>query len=289
MYEPYSFNPAYGGMNNSISISGDVRKQWSGITGSPSSQYLLAHMPLYHLSSGAGIMLNNEEIGASRQFQGQLSYNYVFSKLSFGLLSAGVSVGLLNRNIDGNEIRTPGGNYENSVQHNDPLLFPGAGNYFGSTAGAGIFLRTTSLEIGLSYSQVISLPFSEKTLSYTPASHIILYGGYYYELNEDWKLVPSLLLKYNSAILQSDVDLQVYRNNLIAGIGVRGYSSKSIDCIKINLGGRLSERLLIAYNYEATLSGLKSYSDNTHELFIQYRIPSKLLKKPENVIYHPRM
>lgn len=98
-----------------------------------------------------------------------------------------------------------------------------------------------------------------------------------------------MLLKYNAAVIQSDLDLQIYRNNLIGGLGLRGYSSKSLDCFKINLGGRLSERLLIGYSYEATLSGLKSYSDNTHELFIQYRLPVKMLKKAENVIYHPRM
>lgn len=289
MFEPYSFNPAYGGMNNSISVSADIRKQWSGLAGAPSSQYLTVHMPIYSLNSGVGLMLNNEELGANHQFQGQLSYNYVMSNLAAGLISLGASVGLINRNMDGSEIRTPGGNYENSIQHNDPLLYPGAENYFGSTLGCGIFYRASAVEVGLSYSQIISLPIQNKTFTYNPAAHLILYASYFYKINEDWKIVPAVLLKYNAAVIQSDLDLQIYRNNLIGGLGLRGYSSKSLDCFKINLGGRLSERLLIGYSYEATLSGLKSYSDNTHELFIQYRLPVKMLKKAENVIYHPRM
>lgn len=108
MFEPYSFNPAYGGMNNSISVSADIRKQWSGLAGAPSSQYLTVHMPIYSLNSGVGLMLNNEELGANHQFQGQLSYNYVMSNLAAGLISIGASVGLINRNMDGSEIRTPG-------------------------------------------------------------------------------------------------------------------------------------------------------------------------------------
>lgn len=56
------------------------------------------------------------------------------------------------------------------------------------------------------------------------------------------------------------------------------------------VGGRITERILVAYNFESPISELKLYSGNTHELLLQYRIQANIIQREkEKLIYHPRM
>ena len=42
MLDPYSFNPAYGGLNNGLTLTGDFRNQWSNLQGKPLGGYFTA-------------------------------------------------------------------------------------------------------------------------------------------------------------------------------------------------------------------------------------------------------
>jgi hypothetical protein len=52
----YAFNPAYAGLDNSLSMTGVYRTQWVSLPGAPVSQHFNAHMPLvHHWRRGIGI------------------------------------------------------------------------------------------------------------------------------------------------------------------------------------------------------------------------------------------
>ncbi|MCO6459881.1 MAG: PorP/SprF family type IX secretion system membrane protein [Saprospiraceae bacterium] len=289
MLDPYSFNPAYGGLNNSLTITGNFRKQWSEIPGQPTSQYLSFHSPIHSISGGFGGQFTNETIGASRLTGGLATFNY-FLPTPF-LLSVCGGIGFISRALDATIITTPEGKYENGINHNDPHIPNIPTNSSNGVINLGIFSRFGSFEIGLSSYQTTYLGSSKNdSYHYRPYHHLILYSGYYYSINEDWSLSPTLLLKTDFVSLQSELDIHLYNKNIFGGIGFRGYNKSSIDAVKVIIGGRISERLLVSYNFESAIGAVKKYTGNTHEILLQYRIKTNFIQKPkEKIIYHPRM
>ena len=65
MMNKLNWNPAYAGLDNSLSATGVYRAQWAGLEGNPVTQNVNVHMPLYILSSGIGINLENDELRAT--------------------------------------------------------------------------------------------------------------------------------------------------------------------------------------------------------------------------------
>lgn len=291
MLDPYQSNPAFGGLNNSLTMTGDFRRQWSELTGAPIGQFVSANMPLYAIQSGVGINLFHETLGASRAISGDVSYNYIFTQFEGFLLSAGVGLGVRSNQIDGSRLRTPDGNYENIINHNDPNIPITNSTANSMVIVSGLALRSANFELGLGSYQTIGATISkEMNYNYAPANHLTLYGSTFLRIIDDWMLSPNLLLKYDFRVLQTEIDVLAYYGNLFGGLGMRGYSGNSSDAFKVILGGRITEKIQVAYNYEMTISGLKSVAGNTHELLIQYRIPaSSLTKQREKIIYHPRM
>ena len=289
MLDPYSFNPGYGGLNNGLSITGNFRRQWSNLEGKPVSEYISAHMPLRNINSGIGVNFNHDAIGASNIVEGSLSYNYILPLPVF--LSVGGGIGLSSKRLDGNLLRTPEGNYENGVDHQDPNIPNTKISSNNGIVNLGIVMRAELLELGLSSMQTLSFKANNKeAYYYKPYNHLIFYGSYFYSLEENWKIVPNILLKYDFNSLQTDVDIHLYNKNIFGGVGVRGFNSKSFDAIKLIIGGRITERIMVSYNFESSISEIKTYSGNTHELLLQYRIPTNFIQRPkEKMIYHPRM
>lgn len=289
MLDPYNINPAYGGLNNSITVTGDFRKQWTEINGRPQSQYITLHAPLHSLNSGIGAQFTHDQLGASKITSGMVSYNYYLPTPI--LISIGGSIGLTSKKLESDILLTPDGKYEIDINHNDPNIPNISTTSNNGIINLGIFTRINAWEIGLSGYQTTKLgKRNTENYYYQPYRHIILYSGYTYNIDEDWKIAPSLLIKTDIITLQSELDIHVYNNNIFGGIGVRGYNKNSIDAVKLVLGGRLSEHLLLAYNFESSIGNIKTFSGNTHELLLQYRIKTNIIKRPkEKIIYHPRM
>ncbi|MBK7602532.1 MAG: PorP/SprF family type IX secretion system membrane protein [Saprospiraceae bacterium] len=290
MLDPYSFNPAYGGLNNGLTLTGDFRNQWSNLQGKPLGGYFTAHLPLLNLNSGVGFSFSTESIGASNNTEGSFSYNYILP-ISPIFLSIGGGIGLSSRQLDGSILKTPDGQYENNVNHNDPNIPIDKVSANNGVINLGIVIRTGLLEIGLSSYQTVSTGISKnEKYNYKPVDHYLLYASYFYTFNENWKIVPNALIKYEKSALQSDIDIHLYNKNIFGGVGIRGYNSNSLDAIKVMVGGRITERILVAYNFESPISELKLYSGNTHELLLQYRIQANIIQREkEKLIYHPRM
>ncbi|MGB1217132.1 MAG: PorP/SprF family type IX secretion system membrane protein, partial [Saprospiraceae bacterium] len=70
-------NPAVAGASGYLEAAGVFRKQWLGLEGSPMSQNVNIHAPLYFLSSGVGLNVSNDFIGAERTTSANLQYSYI--------------------------------------------------------------------------------------------------------------------------------------------------------------------------------------------------------------------
>ena len=161
MLDKYEINPAYAGLEFSLNINAAVRSQWNGIPGNPKSQYISAHLPFYLWQGAIGIKLYNETSGAIRNVRIAPSYNYVY-RSNIGLLSGGISLGIIQKSISGSGLVTPEGDYtDNTVNHNDPLL--NADDYAGyaPTWSIGGYLAADVFDIGVTVSNLPGGALSE--------------------------------------------------------------------------------------------------------------------------------
>ena len=141
MLNPYGENPAAGGLEKTLVATGGFRSQWVGLQGSPQTQYINVSLPLSIISSGMGIQVMNESIGARSGLTAKLSYNYI-KKMGDAQLSIGVAGGIIQGTIDGSKLRTPSGDYNQGViDHQDKILNTASLNGIVPTFDAGIFLK----------------------------------------------------------------------------------------------------------------------------------------------------
>lgn len=291
MLNPLHWNPAYAGLDNSLSITGGLRRQWVGLDGSPASQYATAHMPLYFLGGGVGMGIENETLGAETLTSASLSYSYqrVVGK---GVLAFGAGLGWVQRSIDGAKLRTPDGNYSEPgvINHEDDLLPLGIETASTPTFNAGIYYQTEKWEggIGVRHLTAPATPLGQLQLRLNRAYFLTLAA--HFELNKQFSIHPGMMVQSDAVQTQGQIGVIVkYNNNIFGGAALRGYNKNAIDAAVILAGFQLSEKISLAYAYDLTLSGLDATSNGSHELVIQYNL-GKLIGagRPPRIIYNPR-
>ncbi len=295
MLNPYDYNPAYAGLdNNSLSINGVFRKQWTGLEGSPSTQTLNAHLPIYYLGGAFGISLSNDVLGAERNLSGSLSYAYQRELGDKGILSLGVAGGIIQKSLDGEKLRAPGGIYEgNVIQHNDLNLPEGLVQGIAPLLSVGAYFQNEFFEFGLSANNLLE---SDVKYSLNNVTNIQLKRNYFFNFNAKFDLgtyfvvKPSILLKSDLVQTQTEVSiLTTYNDNITGGVSFRGYDENTIDALGIIIGFQITSKLKLVYGYDVTLSGLNVVSRGSHEIMFNYNL-NKIIGqgKPEKIIYNPR-
>ena len=293
MMNKLNWNPAYAGLDNSLSATGVYRAQWAGLEGNPITQNVNVHMPLYILSSGIGINLENDELGAERRTTGTVSYNYQLPVGRRGLLAIGLSAGLAQRTLDGSKLRTPDGDYDidaSVIIHNDGLLPISQINASAATFGAGIYYYSERFEAGLAARNLSEPIVDLDAISLVLKRTFFFNAGGHFDLGGSLSLHPSLLARSDLAQTQTDIAaILQYNDNIFGGASFRGYNSDNIDAVAFIAGFKLSENVTLAYAYDLTLSTLNQVSNGSHEVMINYNLNKRLgTGRPPKVIYNPR-
>jgi len=290
MFDKYQYNPAYAGLDYALSVNVHTRNQWNGLPQSPTFMGVNAHMPFYLWSGAIGVKASTRSLGVQRHSEISGSYNYVLD-LGNGLWSNGVSVGMSYLGIDGAAIVTPDGVYTGgSVNHGDPKL-PTSGDVgLGLLWEAGTYYKARSFEGGVTVSGMPGNNVGLDGFTFEKRIHISAYGQYVFQIFGEFDLLQSILLKSNFGSLQTDISSVVRINgNIFGGVGVRGYSSSSLDAVMVLFGVDLTKHMTLTYSYDAGISGLRQVNEGSHELHFNYDI-QKIFGKalPPKIIYNPR-
>jgi type IX secretion system PorP/SprF family membrane protein len=291
---PYAYNPAYAGMENTLVATGVYRKQWADLKGAPEGQHINAHLPLDMIRSGIGLKVDNDGIGAHRTTQVLLSYSYRLSLGKEATLSAGVGGGYMQYSLDGDKLRAPQGTYLEPVfSHNDPLLPEGNVQAGSAVVEAGLFLDWRALQVGMSVQPVFSpvlRPDDQGGFALQPVQHYLLYASYSIALGEEFMLQPSVLTKSDITQTQAEISSTVrWNENIFAGASFRGFTPNSQDAVVLFGGLRVNEKLHLAYAYDLTLSPLRNVNRGSHELLLRYSLNKPIGSgKLPPIIYNPR-
>lgn len=289
-FNKFQFNPAYGGMESSLSITALNRNQWSSLQGRPVTQHVNAHLPFYMLNGALGIVLENENIGAFRQSQFGLSYNFV-GETPYGLFSVGLRAGLHQYSIDGSSLTTPEGIYEGTtIDHADPLLVANVATGILPRFTLGVYYAGDIFEGGISVSDFTSSSARVGNFNLKQKMNVTGYLEMDVFINDFLNIYPSLFVQ--SDVTQTQATAQVYARidrRYYAGLGVRGYSKNALDAIIITGGIQFSKHYRLTYSYDLSLNGIKNVNDGTHEFMLNYNL-QKLIGQgvAPKIIYNPR-
>lgn len=294
MFNPSSFNPAAAGEMDAWVSTLNVRNQWVNLPGAPISQIFTSHIPIYKISSGAGLSVMNDIAGQQRNTG--LTAMYAFHKrFRTSTLSMGVSGGFVQQQLNGGKLITPTGNYEGIVDHNDPNLPVTTKTELLPDAAAGLYFFGKNLKIGASATHLLlplqaSKETAETDVQYNPNAYV--YVGYDIDVTDRLIITPSVL--YKTDLKASIVDINTiftFNQNILAGASFRGYANSRYDAAALIAGLNVTDNWRISYSYDITLSELNSVSAGSHEVVLRYSIPvarpraGKMINNPR-YLYH---
>lgn len=264
MFNDYAFNPAVAGTKDYYQAKSNNRYQWIGITDAPRTYILSVYGPHRSKDMGFGAVVFNDVTGPTSRtgLYGSYAYNVKIKEdLRF---SSGLSFGLLQYKIDGSKI----------ILHdqNDQTLSNGMYVDYMPDANLGLYLYSSKYSVGLAFNQLMNnnIKFKEvEELGINKIkSHIMLTGSYLYQINSDFDIEPSLLIKFVSpAPIQAELNAKVTYKKMVW----LGFSGRTKDALSVMVGYNYNDLLLFGYSYDITTTNIKKYSSGTHELMIGIR------------------
>lgn len=264
----YLLNPAASGTTDRLPVSISYRKIWAGINNSPSVQYLSGNMKVAK-DMGVGAKLFNYQAGPLRKTGLEGTYSYHLSlgsgdtKLSFGL-----SLLLYQFFLNKSEL---------VVEDIDDEVFMGEEQMLVPDAGFGTYLYGNNYYVGISVPQLFQRNIdlkSDAVLQQEQVRHYYLHGGYIFEAGSDFKIEPSVLLKFIEAgIFQADINaLATYKDMVSLGVSYRTEEAMSFQL------GYKNPDLFIGYAYDLVLSGMQGNTSGSHEILFTYTFDNFLTK-----------
>ena len=281
MNNNYILNPAVAGTEDYIDVKASTRAQWVGLDGAPRTYYLSANSALGALHTQSKRTLNDWRRGfhavggiVYSDVTGPTSRTGVYGSYTYNLpltrtvrLALGVSVGMQQFAVDGSQLQFYSGTIATSQSSKVP------------DATVGAWLYSPDFYVGLSSAQILG---NQLDLAYSPTNqlvysnklsrHYFATAGVRLPLNDDFVLVPSVLVKYMSPAPAS-VDLNVkvrYKEILWAGASWRAF-----DAAVFMVGVNFSPSASLSYSYDAGLSPLAAYQSGSHEVLLGLKLKKR--------------
>lgn len=289
MLNKYRDNPAYGGLERSLSAFVSYRDQYNNLNGNPKTIYLGADMPIYIWNGAVGFSIYNQQAGIINNSNVKVSYNYVMGT-QVGFLSFGGRLGADILSVNSTGIITPDGDYEGILNHNDPLLENNNFRGLGMSWEIGTYFYGKDIEAGITLIDIPEHRYVVGSGYYNKRMAMAIFGQYKYRWSDEFSFMPSVMLRIDKYVLQADAGLYVrYKDDLLAGFNVRGFSNTSIDAGAFMIGTNIGKKYFITYSYDFGLSQLRSFHQGSHEIMLSYNLQKLIgIGLPPGIIYNPR-
>jgi len=267
-FNQLTVNPGFAGSSGLINFSLLNRYQWVGFPGAPVTTVFNtdASVHLIGKNDGIGLSLMNDAIGFEKTISVGLNYSWR-TKVGNGQLGSGVSLGLVNKNLNFDMTGIDGSDL---VNLSDPSLPQGKASGVMADIGAGIFYQHKNYEFALSARHLNqpTLSFNESG-RYSLKRHYYMGGSYTLQMaNERLEALPSFFFKTDATTWQADINMTLqYDKRLWGGLGYRFG-----DALIITAGAELWNGIKFGYSYDISISALSRYNSGSHEFFIAYSV-----------------
>lgn len=256
MYNPLAYNPSYAGLNDVTNITLNSRFQWSALEGSPTSFALAANTSIVDGKVGLGLLVINDQIGATDNTEVALSYAYKIgsanSSFSFGLQTG---FDFYKSNTDDLNLRVG----------DDPFFVPGTETATRFNIGAGLSYMSEQLFVSLSVPKLFDTPIDGGPDNVDITQHFYLMGAYIFDLKPGFKMKPSVLLRgVPGTPLAYDINVNfLIGNHLQAGVFTRSFKTYGVIARY-----EFMEAYRIGYSFEMLTNNFAGMNLPTHEIMI---------------------
>jgi type IX secretion system PorP/SprF family membrane protein len=212
---------------------------------------------------GFGAYFYNDVTGPTSRtgLTGTYAYNIA---LKYGIrLSFGINFGLMQYKVDGTQL--------SAKDLTDLAIQPFVTSTYVPDATFGTYLYTDYYYVGLSIGQLFNNKlklWEEKNGLNKLKSHFYLTGGYKYQLNKDFLIEPSIIIKGTAPKAFSfDISSRIiYKNSFWGGLSFRLH-----DAVSILVGYLYDEKFAFGYSYDIGITSLRKYNSGSHEIMLGYR------------------
>jgi type IX secretion system PorP/SprF family membrane protein len=262
MFNMLAINPAYAGSQNILNATAYYRKQWVGLDGAPNTQTFSVHSATKKKKIGIGVFAMRDGIGVHSELNFYTCYAYKIKLSRKSILSMGLQAGFNNLSSNYRSLTL--------VDPNDPNFSDKT--KFSPNVGAGLYYYLANKAyIGFSVPYMIKnrvLPKSINSFG-KQARYYFLSAGYVMNLNQDVKVKPSTLLRYEEG---APLGFDLNANFILKEVVNIGGSYRSGDSMSLLLMLQLTPRWQLGYAYDFTTSGLNRFTQGSHEILLNYRI-----------------
>lgn len=270
-YNRTHYNPAFITRPDYTYIFSNIRQQWVGVEGAPRTLNVQASQYVHNLQSAFGVSFIGDQIGVSQSVNGLLNYAYRVQFKRYGYMSLGLSGGIYQRSVNGDQ-------FEAGIE-NDPAVQYDNKSELTPDFNAGIEYHHKSFILGLSSTHLQSI--GQETDTYLTANH--RYGYIIYRNNNSDEFYYKL-----GVLVANRQNLTVYEGNaffrLKHSTGMMdgpqelfdfGISVRSTRQLTLMAAIMLTPSIRIGYSYEQSF--MEGYHANgSHEVMLEFRILSKM-------------
>ena len=245
-------NPAATGFSDKFQASATYRTQWAGsptMSRQDLPNYILFNAAQYFANkrSGVGLTIYNATQHVQHILQVKGSYAYHLQVQEEAWLSMGINVGLLSRSIrNGIPVEGPMWNESHTM----------------SDLGFGLEYYTPELQVGVSAQHIPLIIGGSEERKHT---HFYYYATYFHTINDEWKVIPSVVFRNSSFITNFDISTRISYLNMFQF----GFSWRR-DAVAFLLGFSFEDTYSIGYSFDihtGTLNGARP----SHEIVLSYR------------------
>ena len=271
MYNMNVVNPAYAGSKETLSLTALYRNQWSGFDGSPQTFTFSGHSPLGN-NVGLGLSVIKDELGPVNETNAYADFSYTLTLGNNTKLALGIKAGATFHDI---------GLANLTLQDDNDPFFSENVNRTTPNAGVGGFLYSDNWYLGLSVPnlfQSVHLDRDDFKLG-SETNHYFATAGYVFQVNDNFKLKPSVLVK---SAFDAPLSFDGNVNALFYEKFELGVSYRLDDSFSGLVGFQALPQLRIGYAYDAVTSDINFVAPSSHEIILTWDITFKqrVLRSP---------
>ena len=264
---PFLYNPAYAGVDETTQLNAVIRSQWDGVREAPQSDVLSGYGLLRNENMSLGATAFKDVAGADSRRGINLSYAYHLILKNNTSLSLGLSAGFLQYRLDHTII--------NPYDDGDPIFNAPVLSSVVPTATFGAYLYSDNFYASIALPQLLSSSFNLNDeyndidlIKGGLTNHIFVGGGYIMDLNEKFKIEPSILFMLSTP---APVNIEFMSKIFYKDLLWTALSYRLNDAACMYLGVNINDHFYIAYAHDFVTSELSTVTSGTNEFKLGFR------------------